>query len=769
MKTLHYIFAAMGSVLLLCSFNIDQTAVVHFESTNQQFFDVLNVERTETSTVLTVQTNHSPNCWCKLTNQMHLEADGKEYKLQKSEGFELDKEVYMPASGRMTFRLFFEPLSPDADKFDLFNTTDAIRGITVTNEPPRAEYGRRQPSRAENIVWQQPEILTDNLTDQMKIESVEFADTATIVRFLHHGAFTGEVLCPEAYLMGDDGRRCAALDCSNEKLEASDGEDMRLTVFFEPMPDDTKAIDYRDNESLRFSFYALGIHNASEPLEIKPFEMDESELAAARRGFFHTDTVCIQGYIEGYDPKAQGQVYLTYRDVLKSVVPSMDGFMPKEVAVRDDGTFTKKLVLPYPMVASVRSNVFRTLSLYLVPGETLNIRIHNDRTYDISSPSGKEPACLKFMLADPKLNTLFNRVHMPDGKDEKSFLAYCNALTQRRDYELDMLNYMAQRLHFSSMDYFLLNAETRLTYANEIFFYQSNHRKRGASQERNIWSDPENYGLWREAPHNDILAMSCPAYDAFMSHYENSYLFRKCWVERDKKGGTVQNRVAWQRQMEMDKRIFQSDSVSLPEQIILMRRCEGVSLDHSPFMSPKIEKHIFESAMANVTQPKLKTLLLSMYGKHKHRREQSYFVEVLPDNEAVGDLRKITDQYAGKVVLLDFWGCWNEHSRSIIERGEKARKKLVDSPDIKFVFIANEKDNDKREYDEYVAEHLRHGHTVLVPDDEFRRYKQLFNFNEEPHLEVLDRQGRRVRIQIPDYKRKDDLLYFVKQIDSMQE
>jgi len=105
------------------------------ESTNTKHLFINKLEIKDSETILYCDAYHLPNYWVKIESATHLKGkSGKIYKLVRSEGFELDKEVYMPESGTMPFTLHFEPLDKTDNSFDLIEGDSHIKGIKTYRE-----------------------------------------------------------------------------------------------------------------------------------------------------------------------------------------------------------------------------------------------------------------------------------------------------------------------------------------------------------------------------------------------------------------------------------------------------------------------------------------------------------------------------------------------------------------------------------------------------------------------------------------------------------
>ena len=91
------------------------------ESRNTDCIMINRVAGDCSSVTLYMSAYNHPHYWVKFLPGIHLRGcvTGRKYKLLRSEGFELGKEVYMPDEGYVDFRLVFEPLDEADTRFDL--------------------------------------------------------------------------------------------------------------------------------------------------------------------------------------------------------------------------------------------------------------------------------------------------------------------------------------------------------------------------------------------------------------------------------------------------------------------------------------------------------------------------------------------------------------------------------------------------------------------------------------------------------------------------
>ena len=153
---------------------------------NTSIIYINKVELTDSATILTVKATFRPNAWIKIVSETHLVADGKDYAMSKAEGIELDKEFWMPESGRAEFQLYFEPLPLSTKTFDFIEGFEegAFRLLDIDiSGNDIAEY-------PEGV----PDALKEKVTD-MEVPDPAFEMGKTTVKF--H-------LCPYHSDLGSD-------------------------------------------------------------------------------------------------------------------------------------------------------------------------------------------------------------------------------------------------------------------------------------------------------------------------------------------------------------------------------------------------------------------------------------------------------------------------------------------------------------------------------------------------------------------------------------
>lgn len=112
-----------------------------YEVKSSGIANVVKIELNDTEMRLTIHCTFVPYWWVSFTKPEHFVRDcetGKMYELKGIEGDELDKQIWMKASGDSTFVLIYPPLDPAVTKIDFGND---VYGISLNNSK-----GERLPS-----------------------------------------------------------------------------------------------------------------------------------------------------------------------------------------------------------------------------------------------------------------------------------------------------------------------------------------------------------------------------------------------------------------------------------------------------------------------------------------------------------------------------------------------------------------------------------------------------------------------------------------------
>ena len=125
----------------VCTINAQEQTVNQppFMAWSSTTIEIDRITLSDTATVLHIDAFFRPNWWIKIVSSTYLLANGNKYTIKSAEGFELDKEVFMSASGTMSFRLIFPPLPKGVTEIDFIEGEDkgafCIWGIRLDGQP----------------------------------------------------------------------------------------------------------------------------------------------------------------------------------------------------------------------------------------------------------------------------------------------------------------------------------------------------------------------------------------------------------------------------------------------------------------------------------------------------------------------------------------------------------------------------------------------------------------------------------------------------------
>jgi thiol-disulfide isomerase/thioredoxin len=91
-----------------------------FDVGTSNTIEIAKIELNNAETILHIEAFYRPKLWIKISADAYIIPGGTNEKLSivKSEGIELDKEFFMPESGRASFKLFFPPLKDGIKDID---------------------------------------------------------------------------------------------------------------------------------------------------------------------------------------------------------------------------------------------------------------------------------------------------------------------------------------------------------------------------------------------------------------------------------------------------------------------------------------------------------------------------------------------------------------------------------------------------------------------------------------------------------------------------
>ena len=602
------------------------------------------------------------------------------------------------------------------------------------------------------VVWNNPALLSSS-ESYFRVKSVAFSDTATVVELLAINPQYNIRFESETFLRGDGDRRYMIKYCKEYPLDqwmpVEKKPETLLTLVFEPMPARQKAIDLLEGYGARnFKFY--GIHDAGKPLKIKPFPYDENAISDFRKSFFTTDSVCVRGRFEKIPTDRVGIIY--YSDVLTHKA------YPVAVTVNDDGTFERKFKVEYPLVNDIS---FRNASVPFIvaPGHTVDITIHKNGSMEYTDENGNPSPFSRLLQSRALSHDTYGYDSSVADIKSMNFIDYGQKMERVADDAIRFTDYFAQRYSFSQLEYAVAKTSALITAARWFMEYD---------MEKQVWfsqtdsitkahiKTPENYQVLRNKIFDERIALMHDSYNTLQNRYSfmSPILHMLYQIRED---GTYQegdHATKDSLALALDRRIFGKDEPSLLMKVHLLNKLQqrietGQNFSLSSEITEKEkadnEKDVYSDyllAKSELTDSFFQVKADRMYQHYLDTRDFTY---KLPQTKATQILQKITNQFKGRYVFLDFWSTSCGPCRANIEATEAIREELRKNPELAFIFITSDEESPEMVYNKYVEKHLKNDYTCRLPKDEYVLLRELFQFNGIPHYEILDKQGDVIR------------------------
>lgn len=294
------------------------------------------VEITGKRTVAEVTLRYLPNYWIRydsLTTYLQDCGSDRRYRLLAAEGFELNKEVYMPESGEMKARFIFDPVDADVRCVDFIDPSWKKSHNTYGIFLERSEKPSVLPDWASGN-W----LTTDGsnrwvcgFLPQTAVWRNDFWDYGTVTR-------KGKTLCVQLKNGDRDTTLCLKEGRDGTLLLGSDGRTF-ATLGRDLVRRTTPAAEWKyDPEKYRNELYRPG-------------------------------TAVIRGILEGYTPQ-----FGFTSGTLMSYDPITGRDCAALIEVLPDGRFSAEIETEHPktLVMSLGPGTIR--NLYVEPGDTLMCR-----------------------------------------------------------------------------------------------------------------------------------------------------------------------------------------------------------------------------------------------------------------------------------------------------------------------------------------------------------------------------------------------------------
>ena len=644
---------------------------------------------------------------------------------------------------------------------------------------------------------------------ELKAREVIFGDTATTVHFtMDYPKGQWFSINSTSFLLDEEGNRYplrSAEGITLNKYGESTGP-TDFTLNFEPMPMQVQVFDYREGDGSR-AFYLLGIHDKKTNLKVPTIqELSNANPWAVPEDWFKTDTITIQGRIEGFNAERLGfdMLHCYYNDEFEK------GDAVQVLNIAPDGTFCKKFKISYPFRqlfwTKEAKTQFDEIPFFARPGETIDITVKKDNQgrYVCFYNSGSSRDVERWLRSED-YSDVFRPLSSFTGKlEEGNSLA--ESVWQNAVYRLQTVS---RREHYTPMEMQLALADIQANfierylsyvdnYASDLVKYEEHDGKWNAeildSVEYEKIYDAKNYYPLRRIDFDNPLLLAHQDFHFTLNRiqYANYVSNRKYKGLRNEHGGMEVN--------------FKNYSAALSNYLAALRDLMGTDKDRSTSGFPLTRLPVaFRSHGENMmsqlcaykdmlsdfdnwvdddiitqwlsadttdtearkreiinnwpTRNKMLPLYLATFTNpyihqkaeqfYAYKKSQANLATPLPDAPMADLIRSLCAKYPGKILMIDFWGMSCGPCRGAIQASKELRAGIAKRDDVKLVFIAGERTAEgSAEYRKYVAEWLADEETVCVTNADFARLQELFQFNGIPHYETITPDCRRVRDEL---------------------
>ena len=691
-----------------------------FKARNGSIRNITRIERTPQCTKVYIHAIFRPHWWIMEDGDSYLEdaATGKRYAQTGAEGIELKEKIVMPDSGTTDFVLLFEPLPADIQTIHLIapNSTESnTYDISLIPAPKD-----KQPLKSVEGNWFADDAQgrwTYGIYDSLVIANNRLYDLKTFHK---------------------KGKRLVLAAQSR-----TDGSSVTLQLT--PRKDSSCLIALDGGETQRY-------------VRTRP----DTPVVEADNGygddFFCNDSVCLQGYLDGYDPRLGFDSGILY---LEDEITRQD--YPVVVPIKPDGSFQCKFVLQHPICHNLLLND-SWISYYAEPGDTVTLYLSwedlmaRSRARDNSYPLPHTAHMGKRADLSYLATTLKQSFYYPYDKLSKAqktltpaqFQEQLKPVVAQWQQQADSLcRLYAPSQKAVSLIRNQIAMQVGSTYLN--FQMSRNYYAQQDSTNRvlQVQPDASYYNFLKEMPLNEQSALANSNISTFINRFEymnpldaaystyaqlsNEETFKALPVE--------EQQILLQMKLCETKDSIINSLCATPSPLLWqVARIRNLRFTLSDVLKRRQDAEVFLNRVEKtLTHPYLRATARNLLDEPcPETRPASY---QLPEGKATDIFRRIIAPHAGKVLFVDFWATTCGPCRGGIQATADLRKQYRNHPEFQFVYITSETESPEKSYTDYVEKHLKGEACYRLTDTEYKYMRQLFQFNGIPHYVVVEKDG----------------------------
>ena len=691
-----------------------------FKARNGSIRNITRIERTPECTKVYIHAIFRPHWWIMEDGDSYLEdaATGKRYAQTGAEGIQLKEKTVMPDSGTTDFVLLFEPLPADVQTVHLIapNSTESnTYDISLIPAPKD-----KQPLKSVEGNW-----FTDDAQGRWT-----------------YGIYDSLVIANNRLY---DLKECRKKGKRLILAAQSRADGSSVTLQLTPRKDGSCLIALDGNEPQRY-------------IRTRP----DTPAVEADNGygddFFRNDSVCLQGYLDGYDPRLGFDSGILY---LEDNIISQE--YPVVVPIKPDGSFQCKFVLQHPICHNLLLND-SWISYYAEPGDTVTLYLSwedlmaRSRARDNSYPLPHTAHMGRRADLSYLATTLKQSFYYPYDKLSKAqktltpaqFQEQLKPVVAQWQQQADSLcRLYAPSQKAVSLIRNQMAMQVGSTYLN--FQMSRNYYAQQDSTNRvlQVQPDASYYNFLKEMPLNEQSALANSNISTFINRFEymnpldaaystyahlsNEETFKALPVE--------EQQILLQMKLCETKDSIINSLCATPSPLLWqVARIRNLRFTLSDVLKRRQDAEVFLSRVEKtLTHPYLRATARNLLDELcPETRPASY---QLPEGKATDIFRRIIAPHAGKVLFVDFWATTCGPCRGGIQATADLRKQYRNHPEFQFVYITSETESPEKSYTDYVEKHLKGEACYRLTDTEYKYMRQLFQFNGIPHYVVVEKDG----------------------------
>ena len=516
--------------------------------------------------------------------------------------------------------------------------------------------------QAKDIIWENPSAFMGSYNSDFKINKVELKQTETVLHITaNYQPHSWIRFAKNSYLQTPDGRKYTIT--SGLKTNEQESDLTPDSLFFKPVPMDTKKMDFLESEAEQdFKFWNICDGKTKEKLVLPAdwqnvaYAKDET-LPAAK---IHKGVATIKVKMLGYKPAMKMSFYV-------------GGFTPlgtaervnKEVPFADDGTVEIKIPLWLTRQVNVGVEGLAYSELLIAPGQETNIlmKVCSDN---------KPFVAFKGYMA--KTNMDMTKVKDTFGELLSDFAIYpkvkdCKTKEERLKSLQDIFE---QRVNTIKKTEFTTAAKDLICMAAEEDYvkwtrqFVFNYSQFFVDDDGEIWMTQRNLSENMEK-NKDMLTLT-EEEQAYSWKYLNeptspcSQVFWETSIAAYDKQAVVKN--PYNNELRCVQDVIKGDNEGLTNVLLATLKnedCKNVIREY------QAEQKRLAEELAN---------------------KESVFFQKLDDVAPENILQTILNKYKGKAVLIDIWATWCGPCKAG-HQAMKSWKKELKGKDIQFVYITS--------------------------------------------------------------------------------